>query len=245
MTPISHHRTRDRVSFLTFLSIILPIFGIGWSIIPPASAIPEAKAIDKIQNIPVYIITDPQGAPLEASNKQNPDKPIAGVFARRQDAQNFIDKTLKSQQPNLPTTLKVTQASLGDIYQRQRAAKGNRGKGLEFMYVPSDSQRAAAISLLQQQGQKIKDFAGMPVFMATKTSAQGKESYVTVKRKGKEVIPIFFSQENLQMTLSRLYPGQSSKYKIRVEELNHLIDYMISSNDRSIELFEFNPMPQN
>jgi Tic22-like family len=210
----------------------------------PAVALPEAKVMEKIKNVPVYLVADAQGNPIEAtSQKDKTQGPVVGVFATRQDAKNFIDKTLRIQQPDLVKSIQVRQVSLADIYQYQKAAK-SKPQVANYVYVPTTKQTTDALSILQQQGKKMSNFAGMPLFAAT-TTTQGRESYVSVKRNGKDVVPLFFGLENLQMTMARLYPGQSSKYKIKVLELNETIGYAISTNDRSAELFEFNPMPDN
>jgi hypothetical protein len=210
----------------------------------PAAAIPEAQVMTKIKNVPVYIITDGQGNPIEATSKQKSQSPIVGVFATRQDARSFIDRTLRTQQPDLIKSVQVNQVSLADVYQRQKIAK-SKPQAPNYVYVPTVQQKSSAVRLLQQQGQKVQDFAGMPVFMATISNAKGQDVLMTVKRNGKDAIPIFFSQETLQMVMARLYPGWGSKYKVKVSELSGTIDYMISSNDRAIELFEFNQIPDN
>ena len=49
----------------------------------PAQAIPEAQVIEKLKNIPVYVITDDQGVMVQATiggAKTQPEQVSTGVF---------------------------------------------------------------------------------------------------------------------------------------------------------------------
>ena len=91
---------------------------IGTLINSPAQAIPQAEVIAKLQNIPVYVVTDDKGTMVEATlntKGQNTTPQVsAGVFFSDRDAQTFIDRSLKAQQPDLVKVVKVTTVSLGE-----------------------------------------------------------------------------------------------------------------------------------
>jgi Tic22-like family len=208
----------------------------------PAQAIPEAQVIAKLQNIPVYVITDDKGTIVHATNNTKGQKPITstGVFFSREDAQGFIDRSIKVQQPEVGKLVKVTTVSLGEIYRRQQANK-NKPEELAYIYVPTAKQTSAALEILKQSGQKIDRVNELPVFIATTTSKTGKEEYLTFERNRQEIVPLFFSKETLQSTIKKVYPNLINKSKIQVIELNYLLGYMTKSSDRVVDFFEFNP----
>ncbi len=209
----------------------------------PAQAIPEAQVIAKLQNIPVYLITDDKGIIVHATNtgaKNQAQKTSTGVFFSRQDAQNFIDRSIKTQQPDLTKLVKVTPVSLGEIYRRQQANK-NKPQELNYIYVPTEKQASAALAILNQSGQKLTQVNDLPVFIATTTSKSGKEEYLTFEQNRQEIVPLFFSKETLQATIKKVYPNLLNKSKIQVVELNYLLGYMTTTTDPVVNFFEFNP----
>ncbi|MGL5808235.1 MAG: Tic22 family protein, partial [Xenococcaceae cyanobacterium] len=55
-----------------------------------ALALPQEQILQKLKPVPVFTITDQQGAPLVASGENNAK--VAGVFISQQDAQNFVSQ---------------------------------------------------------------------------------------------------------------------------------------------------------
>jgi hypothetical protein len=208
----------------------------------PAQAIPEALIIAKLQTIPVFVITDDKGTIVEArvnAQGKNPAPVSTGVFFTDRDAQTFIDKNLKPQQPDLSKVVKVTPVSLGEIYRRQQANK-NKPQELKYVYIPTAEQSSAALTILNRNGQKLTQVNGLPVFIATIKSKSGQEEYLTFQRENKEIVPIFFSEIALRSALKKVYPNLVSKSNVQVVELNDLLGYMTSKNDAVINAFEFN-----
>ncbi|WP_310484186.1 Tic22 family protein [Chamaesiphon sp. VAR_48_metabat_403] len=210
----------------------------------PARAIPEAQVIAKLQNVPVYVITDDKGTLVETrlnTPGQNSTTQFStGVFLSDRDAQTFIDKNLKAQQPDLVKLVKVTSVSLGEIYRRQQENK-NKPEELKYVYVPTAQQSASALTILNRSGQKVTQIDSSPVFIATIKSKSGQDQYLTFRRDNREIVPIFFSETTLRSTVSKVYPNLVSKSNIRVMELNELLGYMTDKNDPIINNFEFNP----
>ncbi len=208
----------------------------------PAQAIPEALVIAKLQTIPVYVITDEKGTLVEArSNAQtkNPASISTGVFFTDRDAQAFIDKNVKPQQPDLSKVVKVTPVSLGEIYRRQQANK-NKPQELNYVYIPTAEQSSSALAILNRNGKKLTQVDGLPVFIATIKSKSGQEEYLTFQRENREIVPIFLSEIALRSALKKVYPNLLGKSNIQVVELNDLLTYMTSKNDAVINAFEFN-----
>jgi hypothetical protein len=208
----------------------------------PAQAIPEALVIAKLQTIPVYVITDDKGTIVEArANAQGktPAPISTGVFFTDRDAQTFIDKNLKPQQPDLSKVVKVTPVSLGEIYRRQQANK-NKPQELNYIYIPTAEQSSSALAILNRNGQKLTQVNGLPVFIATIKAKSGQDEYLTFQRENREIVPIFFSEIALRSALKKVYPNLVSKSNVQVVELNDLLGYMTSKNDAVINAFEFN-----
>jgi hypothetical protein len=210
---------------------------------PPAQAIPETQVIAKLENVPVYVITDDKGTIVEAritSKGKNPSPQVStGVFFTEQDAQTFVERNLKPQQPDLSKVVKVTPVSLGEIYRRQQANK-NKPQELNYVYVPTAKQSASALAILNRNGEKITQINGAPVFVATIKSKSGQEEYLTFQRDNREIVPIFFSETTLRAAVKKVYPNLVSKTNVRAIELNDLLGYMTTKNDAVINAFEFN-----
>ena len=83
--------------------------------ISPVQAIPEAEVIAKLQNIPVYVVTDDSGTLVEAkiNSLGQPRQTSTGVFLSSQDAQSFIDRNLRAKQPDLTKVVKVMPIRFG------------------------------------------------------------------------------------------------------------------------------------
>ncbi|WP_373539964.1 Tic22 family protein [Chamaesiphon sp.] len=207
----------------------------------PVQAIPEALVIDKLQNVPVYVITDESGTLVEAQTN-TPGKPpqtSTGVFLSSQDAQNFIDKNLKTRQPDLTKVVKVTPVSLGEIYRRQQENK-NKPQQLSYVLVPTAQQASSAISILNRSGQKLTQFNNVPVFIAMIKVPSGQEEYLMFRRDRREIVPLFLSEPTLRAMVAKTYPNLASKVNIRVIDINSLFEYMTTKNDPIINNFEFN-----
>jgi Tic22-like family len=209
----------------------------------PAQAIPEAQVIAKLQNIPVYVVTDDKGTIVHATNtgaKSQSPQVSTGVFFSREDAQSFVDRNIKAQQPDLGKLVKVTPVSLGEIYRRQQANK-NKPQELNYIYVPTQQQAIAALEILKQSDKTLTQVNELPVFVATTTNKSGREEYLTFERNRQEIVPLFFSKETLQAAVKKVYPNLATKSKIQVIELNYLLGYMTKTSDRVVNFFEFNP----
>jgi hypothetical protein len=210
---------------------------IGASLIgsSPAQAIPESEVIAKLQNIPVYVITDDKGTIVEArisSKGKNPSPQVStGVFFSEKDARTFVEKNLKLQQPALAKVVKVTPVSLGEIYRRQQANK-SKPEELNYVYVPTAQQSTSALAILNRSGQKLTQINGSPVFIATIKSKAGKDEYLTFQRDNREI--------TLRASIKKVYPNLTSKINIQVVEMNDLLGYMTNKNDAVISAFEFN-----
>jgi hypothetical protein len=198
----------------------------------PAYALPENQIMEKLRSIPVFTITDTQGAPLVATVPQanNKNASVAGVFISRNDAVAFVDR-LKARDPQLASTIQVTTVSLGEVYRMSQQAQGAEDN-VQFAYVPVQKQVESAKSVLQQNGQSVNELNGVPLFIAKGGPDNG---YLTIQNGNEQVIPIFFNKEDLQNMLTQFktqQPDLISSVKIDVVILEGLLDALKRDNDQ-------------
>ncbi|XZO01675.1 MAG: Tic22 family protein [Microcoleus sp.] len=200
-----------------------------------ALALPEPQILEKLRSVPVFTITDAQGAPLIASvpkqgQGQTGNASVAGIFISQKDAQAFVDK-LKTSNPQLAASVRVTPVSLGEIYQITQANKGKPDEVL-FAYVPTPQQVQLAKTVLQQTGQQVNEFNGVPLFLARGGPENG---YLTIQRGQEEVIPLFFNKEELQGMVERFkqqQPSVTTAIKIEVVNLESVLEALRTENDK-------------
>jgi nickel transport protein len=182
----------------------------------------------------LFAITDAQGAPLIASvpkqgQEQSGNDSVAKIFISQQDAQAFVDQ-LKTTNPQLAASVRVMPVSLGEIYQLSQANKG-KPEEVQFAYVPAQQQVQSAKTVLQQTGQQVNEFNGIPLFLARGGPENG---YLTIQRNQQEVIPLFFNKEDLQGMVDRLkqqQPNVTATIKIEVVNLESILQALRTEDD--------------
>ena len=188
-----------------------------------ALALSEEQVLQKLLWVPVFTITNADGAPLvRAVNSSEQSASVAGVFISQQDAEAFVER-LKAENPDLGNAVKVTPVSLAKIYQIATEASEDREEPIVFDLIPVQQQVDRALTLLRQGGQQVEQFPGVPLFFA-----RGKEDreVLTFQRGDQQAIPFFFNQEDLQSVLERFkqqYPDESADMQIEVAPLNQVI----------------------
>ena len=197
-----------------------------------ALALPQEEILQKLSPVPVFTITDGQGAPLVASvSKEGEDvnASLAGVFIHKSDADAFVDR-LRTENPDLAASVKVVPVSLGEVYQMNESIRDN-GENLQFAFVPGQQQVESALVLLEQSGKETNDFNGTPLFLAKGGNEDG---YLTIQRGEQQVIPMFFKKEDLQGMLERFeaqQPDIAGGIEIEVVNLEGVIEALRTDDD--------------
>jgi len=199
-----------------------------------ALALPEPQILEKLRPVPVFTITDAAGAPLIASvpnqgQGQSGNASVAGIFISQRDAQAFVEQ-LKTRNPQLAASVRVMPVSLGEIYQISQANKG-KPEEVQFAYVPAPQQVQSAKTVIQQAGQQVNEFNGVPLFLARGGPENG---YLTIQRGQQEVIPLFFNKEELQAMVERFkqqQPNVTAAIKIEVVNLESVLEALRTEND--------------
>ncbi len=211
------------------------LLGSSWLGTPAAIALTEAEILEKLNSVPVFTVTDGNGAPLVATAQEGTASSVAGVFISRQDAVNFVDN-LKQNNPDLASAVQVTAVSLGEVYQMSQKAQGNADE-LQFAYVPVEQQVNSAKQLLNQQ-----EFRGVPLFIAKQNTAEG--GYLTIQSGEQQVIPIFFYKEDLQGMLENFktqQPDLISSVEIQVVPLEGLLQTLQEEDNQFLNRIVFIP----
>lgn len=227
-----------------------------------ALALPQEQILQKLGSVPVFTITDSQGAPLVATPPQNAQNqnqqaqsPVAGVFISQKDAQAFVNN-LKKTNPQLGNTVRVVPVPLGEVYKLEQANQ-NQPNSLDIAYIPAKQQFDAALTLLRQGGsnselrkaceqnkRQLEDCVGTPLFVARAGEEKG---YLTMKinrpqannqQAEVEVIPFYFNKEELQGMLDRFkkqQPELASTVDIQVLNLEGMLEILKTRNDEGVQ----------
>jgi hypothetical protein len=221
----------------TFLNGVVPVF-----------ALPEQQIKQKLDEIPVWLITNNQGSPL---SRQLPDSQgkkggsMTFVYMSRQEAQESIKQlqSAKDKDPKMVEMFKSLQATtvpLGTIYQKLQQTKNQPDK-LFFSFKPADNEIKGATELMRASGQDIKQIRSIPTFLVR--FAPGK-SYVPIQLADKkEYIPVFTSKKDADALLNQIKPS-SPKASIEVVDVDRILQTLQQKNDKGLEQIVFFPSPE-
>ncbi|MEL6440595.1 MAG: Tic22 family protein [Cyanobacteria bacterium J06621_8] len=200
-----------------------------------AIALPEEEVLEKLAPVPVFTITDEQGAPLVVSGEN--DAQVAGVFISHQDAENFVNQ-LKTEKPELASKVSVVLVSLGEIYQLSESAK-DQGNSLNFDYVPDEEAVNSAKTIGEANQQPYQ--GGVPLFFARGGDDKG---YLTFEINSQQVIPLFFEKERLEQMVAQFkeqQPEIADSVDIEVYPLEGVIQNLETSSNEFLEKIVFIP----
>jgi hypothetical protein len=202
----------------------------------PVLALSDQQIKDKLDSVPVFLITNPQGLPLSRPLQgQNGQKvgSVTGVYLSQQEAQDFINqlRNLKNKDPKLTEivkSLQVTAVPLGVIYQQLQQTK-NQPNRLQFAFKPVDQEVKGAMELLRSSGQPVQQFKSVPVFAVRFAPDKG---YVPIKvgSSTQEIIPLFLSEDDAKGLLNQVKP-KFPKADIQVIDVDGVIKTLQEKND--------------
>ncbi|RCJ17249.1 hypothetical protein A6S26_31370 [Nostoc sp. ATCC 43529] len=201
-----------------------------------AVALPQDQVVKKLQEVPVFTLTNPKGEFVVLSrNNQSKTVSQVGFFISKQDAQKFLDNRLKKENPQLASTLQVRPLSLADYYKIVLEGK-KKSDSVIYTLVPTQQQVASATSMLNANGKKVEQFNGIPLFVP---KFKKDNSYLTIPvAKGNErYIPFFFEKEQAVALLDefkKAVPKEAENTEIQVVDLYGVMEALNTSNDPSI-----------
>lgn len=212
-----------------------------------ALALPQEQVMQKLNSVPVFVIADPKEGlvlqtitPENAGNSDTPDSlPVSWVFLNRSDAQEFVSR-LQQEKPQLGNKAQVVVMSLGQVYQMAQQNSEQENSPM-FELVPAEEEVDSALSILQENGQQVEEFRGVPLFMARGGS---QKSPLAVQRNGEKLIPLFLSREDLRNQVDRMkqqQPNIASTIDVQVLRLERVISELENSNESDLESLVFIP----
>ncbi|MBD2292871.1 hypothetical protein H6G06_05080 [Anabaena sphaerica FACHB-251] len=216
----------------------------------PALALSEQQIKDKLDSVPVYLITNDKGLPLSrtlpAQNGQQ-GASVTGVYMSRQEALTFIKelRNAKNKDPKveeMAKKLQVTAVPLGVIYQQLQQSK-NQPNRLLFAFKPVDQEIKGALALLKASGQKIDQFKSVPVFAVRFAPDKG---YVPIElgANKQQMIPLFLSKQDAQGLLTQV-KQKFPKADIQVIDVDGVIKTLTDKNDSWLNQVVLVPSPES
>lgn len=189
-----------------------------------ALALSEEEILEQLRSVPVFTITDSQGAPLVASSDEQ--RSVAGAFISQQDALAFIEK-LKQENAELGNSVRVLPVSLGEIYKLNNSSESQED-AVNFAYVPVEEQVEQAVTILKGENPEATQFPGVPLFFARGIEQEG---YLTIQVGEQQLIPFFFEKEQLEARVG------DTPVKIEVVPLEGVIQAFEDSNTEADDAF--------
>ncbi|MBD2776916.1 Tic22 family protein [Iningainema tapete] len=203
----------------------------------PVFAVPKKQVIDKLNAVPIFLITNSQGLPLslclsEAQNQQAKGSFVTSVYMSQEDAQAKVSELqkLEDNDPNVTELIKsmrVTSVPLGVIYQQIQQTL-NQANRLLFAFQPVQREVENAMELLRASGQQVQEFKSVPLFAVRFAPNQGYVP-ITVELQQQELIPLFFSKQDAQNLLNQVKP-QLKAADIQVIDLDEVISTLEEKN---------------
>ena len=207
----------------------------------PAAALTQEQVAERLQRIPVFVLIDDKGKPVEiplqgANRKpEDPDREIA-FFMSPEDAQLAWNTLLNNNTiTNLPKQVGITGGTMVDFFALQ---SGNKDRKLRISLIAGRQNLISASRLLQADKlpeDKIRTLlSGIPVFYAS--SGADKPTFPVVNGQNGKPFQVYFMdaqdlQDELEL-LNRRDPNQAKNLKVRVTSLSDLIAAMLPQNNQ-------------
>lgn len=216
----------------------------------PALALTQAEIEERLEAIPVFTVTDANGAPLVARVE---DQLFAGIFINPSDADAFRQRVM-TQNAELSNSVQVIPVSMREIYsiERERAAQAQQNASednIDFVYIPEPEQLDLAQSLLPA-GQEIQ---GVPLFAVrvSDPNQRGRNNtvYLTLQQEdGTPVVPFYFSKQQADALAQRYREsnpsrGNSTLVTIEVSTLEIILANWEQSDQPGLEQIFLVPSP--
>lgn len=187
----------------------------------PAEALGEDVIIDKLEQVPVFIILNSDGQPLTAAAEVDDQEiKVPVVFIDGAAAEEFLARA-QEEDPSAQVAL----VDLGTLYQETVLSTEEQ---VPLLYLPIGDELDTAVELQS-------NFQGVPLFIAR----QGAEGpYLTINQEGQASLPMFFSRNDLQTLLNR-YEETNAEVAddivVEVLSLEWLLATMSSNSDPALD----------
>lgn len=205
---------------------------------PKAFALTDEQVMTQLAAVPVFTLADGQGSLVVATFTQEQGgeakPPVATVFVSHQSAETFL-QNMRNNNTELAEGVRVVPISLARVYELAMSGQSQENP-LQVAFVPVQADVDAALSILKENGQTIERFPGVPLFLA-KSGSGDNESLLTIRRGDQEVIPMYFSEDELQAAIDQLrqnQPDLASSVRIDVVSLGNLLENLRTSDNQEL-----------
>jgi hypothetical protein len=191
-------------------------------------ALPQEQILQKLNDIPVFLIGDDKGGVFLSSGENN--KTVLFAFFSQQDAQKNADQLAKKN-PN--QKVQVLPLPLSAIYKMAKEKTKAPGSPDLYSFIPVNNEVQSALTLVRQQDPKADKFQGVPLFYAT-LKQDGKEVFLSFKQGEQSFTPFYFEKEALQTLVENFkkqQPNLAATVEIKVLPLQNLLASF--ENDKS------------
>ena len=196
---------------------------------PAAQAIPEADAIKKLQVIPVFVITDPQGVPLPIPREKALLLPLYLESARANQELAALKKSSPSVKAIVtPVPLNVMNEKITALNKQLK----DKSKPLVAPVMTNDADRQQAVAILKGEGlteQQIQEGLSVPVFFT--------KPFLTINTPEGPRGVFFFNYSELQKALSQVPPAEQQKLKPQVADLSAVLQEIVKAPKDNFVIF--------
>lgn len=222
-----------KLTTLSFLSAA--VSALTWLPSNLALALTEQQILDKLTDIPVFLIVDSEGMVLPAGVNDNEAQiqPVTLVFIHPAEAQAYIDREGEAQ-AGFEADARIAALSLRTVYEE---VTGQPEQFDPVLYIPS-SESISAVSQLSDQ-----DFRGVPLF----TPFVENQGYPTINNQ----VLMFFSFQDFQSGMARLIeenPELEGNVVVEVINFEYILLNMLAEepelNPELLEAIRFIPSSQ-
>ncbi|MFQ4135222.1 Tic22 family protein [Nodosilinea sp. PGN35] len=197
------------------------LLGGGLVMPSPAEALGEEAIVDKLEQVPVFVILNSDGQPLTAAAEvDDQEVKVPVVFIDGEAAEEFLLRA-REEDPSAQVAL----VDLGTLYQETVL---NDAEQVPLLYLPIGNELETAVRLQS-------NFQGVPLFIA-RQGADG--PYLTINQDGQASLPMFFSRNDLQTLLDRYQQTNADAADdvvVQVLSLEWLLSMMASNNDPELD----------
>ncbi len=203
-----------------------------------ALALPNEQILEILNPVPVFTIANQEGVTLTITvtpkedevSKDNQEQSAVVVFMSHQQANDFIDTKLKTENPELADNVSVQTVPLGRIFEE------SQNKDVQLTYVPTQESLDTAKGILEEEGKEYQ--GGVPLFFA-KDKSNGQPFLFGDETK--QVFPLFFEKTRLDNTVeqvSKQDPDFAANVGIEVIPLEQVLATLQQDDDEALQQIE-------
>ena len=191
-----------------------------------ALALTQQQILEKLDDIPVFLIVNEDGQSLTASvDTEESELQVPIVFINPIEAQAFIQDA-ESEQAEFADSAQIAVLPLSDVYAEASSQLEN---GNALVYVPSAESISQAAEIIDREIQ------GVPLYAAVDLE---RDQYLLT---GEDTLPMFFSLTDLQAQLAALVesnPEVEGDIGVEVTTFEGVLQNMTSDNPEVNEFME-------